>query len=102
MLKGIGDNITREELDNFLRLLIQESDTFPWNPVFKMQRRFENFLKEEGKVLEEIVFENKWQIINEKFTHVCEVYERLLKLGLEKKVKCKAAESIMKLSIVWT
>lgn len=99
MLKGIGDNITREELDNFLRLLIQESDTFPWNPVFKMQRRFENFLKEEGKVLEEIVFENKWQIINEKFTYVCEVYESLLKLGLEKKVKCKAAESIMNKNI---
>lgn len=94
-LKSIGDKITREEVDNFLKLLILESGTFPWNPVYKIQRKFEDFLKEEGKVLEEIVFEDKWQIIEEKFTHVCKVYEGLLKSGLEKKVKCKAAESII-------
>ncbi len=90
LLKGIS----LKEVKGFLDFLNQEADTFPWNPEDTIRREFESFLKEEGKVLEEIAFEDKWSLTMEKFEIVCQIYKTVVENGLEDKIKDKVKEAI--------
>ncbi|MEK7846119.1 MAG: UvrD-helicase domain-containing protein, partial [Nitrospinota bacterium] len=83
LLRGISP----KEVKEFLDFLTQETETFPWNPEDSIQREFENFLKEEGKVLEEITFEDKWPLTMERFERICQIYEEMKEKGLEGKIK---------------
>ena len=87
VLNNINDRNSFDELERFLELLNQEVDSFPWNPVSKIIDRFKEFLKEEGKALEKIVFEDNTALIQEKFTNISEIYKKVLKNGLENKIK---------------
>ena len=90
MLRGIS----LKEVKEFLDFLTQEAETFPWNPEDTIKREFESFLREEGKILEEIAFENKWSLIMEKFEEVYQIYEKVVENGLEDTIKDKMKEAI--------
>ncbi len=87
VLNSINDRDSFEELGRFLELLNQEVDSFPWNPVTKIIDSFKEFLKEEGKALEKILFEDNTALIQEKFTDIYEIYKKVLNNGLENKIK---------------
>ena len=90
MLRGIS----LKEVKEFLDFLTQEAETFPWNPEDTIKREFESFLREEGKILEEIAFENKWSLTMEKFEEVYQIYEKVVENGLEDTIKDKMKEAI--------
>ncbi len=87
ILNNIGEEISQKELERFLELLNQEASTFPWNPVFRIIKRFEEFLQEEGKVLEEIVFEDKLKLIDDNFAHIIEIYKDIINSGFGETIK---------------
>lgn len=97
VLASVGETIARKDVDDFLELLMHEvGDVFPWNPLYNIKAQFENFLGEEGKVLEEIAFDDQWSAIKEQFRQVCDAYEHFLTLGLVEKSPrgCKAVKCI--------
>ena len=86
--------ISLNEVKEFLNFLTQEAENFPWNPEDTIKREFESFLREEGKILEEIAFENKWSLTMEKFEDVYRIYEKVVENGLEDTIKDKMKEAI--------
>jgi len=90
LLRGIS----LKEVKEFLDFLTQEAETFPWNPEDTIRREFESFLREEGKILEEIAFEDKWSLTMKKFEDVCQIYKKVVENGLEDKIKDKTKEAI--------
>jgi len=87
VLEMIGDKIPRSEVDQFLRLLNQESDSFVWNPMRRINKKFIGFLKEEGKVLEKIIFEDNQKLITEKLNRIHEIYKKVVDSGYEEDIK---------------
>ncbi len=96
VLKDIGDKISLKELERFLELLNQESNTFIWNPIPRIVKTFKEFLIEEGKALERIAFEDQSALIEEKFARIEEIYQRVLNLGLGGKIKKRVQEAMQK------
>src|SRR3990172_3628263 len=86
--------ISLNEVKEFLNFLTQEAENFPWNPEDTIKREFESFLREEGKILEEIAFENKWSLTMEKFEDIYRIYEKVVENGLEDTIKDKMKEAI--------
>ncbi len=90
MLKEVGkgtDKSLEKEIQEFLDLLIQEKGSFPWRAVEAVRNTFNDFLVKEGKVLEEITFEDKRNAINERFAIVTELWEKFSTMGIADKIK---------------
>ncbi|MEO0225921.1 MAG: UvrD-helicase domain-containing protein, partial [candidate division WOR-3 bacterium] len=86
LLNEIPGVVDTEEIDHFLNFLNREAKTFPWDPTQSMKKQFLQFLEEEGKVLEEIIFTEQWSVYQEKI-------EELKRLG-EKVLNSKFAQAI--------
>ncbi len=87
IFKDIGDRNLQRELEQFLELLNQESNSFVWNPLSRIIKRFTEFLKEEGKVLEEIVFEDNFAEIKKRLNLITEIYQKFSELGLKDTIR---------------
>lgn len=90
MLKNARENMLKSfetELTDFLELLVQEKNSFPWRAADKIKEEFKKFLSKEGKVLEEIMFEDRSSVISDKFTLAAEAYNKLIAAGLENKIR---------------
>lgn len=95
VLEDIGDKIPLAEAARFLQLLNQEAPSFPWNPVRRISAIFKEFLKEEGKVLEKIIFEDNLEEINKRLARISEIYQKVVNLGLENKIKKPIQDALL-------
>ncbi|MEO0216871.1 MAG: UvrD-helicase domain-containing protein, partial [candidate division WOR-3 bacterium] len=94
IFKDVEDRAVQEELEQFLELLNQESNTFAWNPQFRIIEKFTEFLKEEGKVLEKIIFEDSFAEINKRLALITEIYQKVVELGFKDKIKKTMQEAV--------
>ncbi|MDD5531012.1 MAG: UvrD-helicase domain-containing protein [bacterium] len=83
--EGLDKNF-KKEIDDFLKLLVQEGSSYPWKVADKIEKTFSEFLTKEGKVLEELSFEDKTWAIDEKFPAVEKAYKKLVDEGLAEKL----------------
>ncbi|HEX7321129.1 MAG TPA: UvrD-helicase domain-containing protein [bacterium] len=81
MLSMTGIDIPYRAIDDFLELLNQFSSTYIWNPSSYIKKQFELFLKQEGKVLEEIQFPDQGQAKKRKYEELYGLYEQVKGFG---------------------
>ena len=82
-----GTVIPFKEIDAFLELFNQSQTSFSWNPTFQLEKQFEEFLRQEGKILEDIRFSDKWSVAEERYNELYALYEQLRNTIPEKHIK---------------
>ncbi len=93
-LKEINREISYQQIDRFLAVLNQESDTYQWNPLTAIKRYFQRFLEEEGKVVEAIEFNDYENEIKEIWDQIKIAYKKIMAAGYGKTIRKKIHESI--------
>lgn len=78
LFAGFGTSVPREDVDAFLESYNQlPRKGFVWNPAEDIQRQFAQFLHQEGRVLEDIVFGDEREAIALEYQHIVELYEKV-------------------------
>lgn len=83
----VGTEISLAEIDAFLEFFNQIQLGFKWNPVRDISAQFNNFLQEEGRILENILFEDRTKNTEEAYHEIYELYEQIKQYGLEDKIR---------------
>jgi ATP-dependent helicase/nuclease subunit A len=81
LLSLIDTGVPHAAIDDFLDLVNQFSTSYVWNPSPDIKEQFELFLKQEGKVLEELQFPDLRQAKSEKYQELLDLNEKIRGFG---------------------
>ncbi len=89
-----GTIIPLDDVDAFLELFNQSQTSFTWNPTWQIKKQFDTFLIQEGRILENIRFQDHWSAAKEKYKELCTLYNEVKSLISQDKIRIGIIRSL--------
>lgn len=94
MVASIGIHVDQREIDEFLDSMNRVRNSFTLDPVSEMDREFTAFLEQEGKVTEELVFDDEWQKVADLYQEIRALYQKVVAAGGKGHVRKPISDAI--------